>query len=68
MMVSDQAMPGSTDVGDVSWVAPTAQISVACYPQGIPPHSWQFVAIKEHKATLGGEVYESPIPPEVKPH
>ena len=30
MMVSDQAMPGSTDVGDVSWVAPTAQISVAC--------------------------------------
>ena len=103
MMVSDQAMPGSTDVGDVSWVAPTAQISVACYPQGIPPHSWQLVATgkssvfhkgiaaagkilamtaldvfenpalleeakKEHKATLGGEVYESPIPPEVKPH
>lgn len=31
---------GSTDVGDVSWVVPTAQFSTACYPLGIPGHSW----------------------------
>jgi len=35
---------GSTDVGDVSWVTPTAQVLIACEPQGTPPHSWQWVA------------------------
>lgn len=35
---------GSTDVGDVSWIAPTGQILLACEPQGVPPHSWQWVA------------------------
>lgn len=35
---------GSTDVSDVSWVVPTAQVNVACEPQGTPAHSWQWVA------------------------
>lgn len=35
---------GSTDVGDVSWVTPTAQVTIACEPQGTPPHSWQWSA------------------------
>lgn len=35
---------GSTDVGDVSWCVPTAQVLIACEPQGTPPHSWQWVA------------------------
>lgn len=35
---------GSTDVGDVSWVCPTAQVMLGCEPQGTPPHSWQWVA------------------------
>ncbi len=35
---------GSTDVGDVSWVTPTAQFMIGCVPQGTPPHSWQWVA------------------------
>lgn len=35
---------GSTDVGDVSWVAPTAQFWGACYAYGTPFHSWQMVA------------------------
>lgn len=35
---------GSTDVGDVSWVTPTAQFMIGCAPQGTPPHSWQWVA------------------------
>lgn len=33
----------STDVGDVSWRVPTAQIFIACEPQGTPMHSWQWV-------------------------
>jgi aminobenzoyl-glutamate utilization protein B len=35
---------GSTDVGDVSWAAPTAQFSAACWVPGTPGHSWQAVA------------------------
>ena len=35
---------GSTDVGDVSWVAPTTGIRAACWVPGTPAHSWQAVA------------------------
>lgn len=35
---------GSTDVGDVSWVVPTAQFTTSCAACGTPMHSWQFVA------------------------
>lgn len=45
---------GSTDVGDVSWVAPTAMITVACEPQGTPPHSWQWVANGKSSAAHKG--------------
>ncbi|EST53553.1 peptidase M20 [Brevibacillus panacihumi W25] len=38
------SMSGSTDVGDVSWVVPTAQCEVVCYALGTPYHSWQMVA------------------------
>ena len=41
---SDIVQPGSTDVGDVSWVAPTGQIVTACMVLGTPGHSWQIVA------------------------
>lgn len=37
-------MPGSTDVGDVSWVVPTGQISTACAAMGTAMHSWQMVS------------------------
>lgn len=37
-------LPGSTDVGDVSWNVPTAQFVTACYAMGTPEHSWQLVA------------------------
>ena len=36
---------GSTDVGDVSWLTPTAQIGTSCFAAGAPGHSWQNVAI-----------------------
>jgi aminobenzoyl-glutamate utilization protein B len=35
---------GSTDVGDVSWAAPTTQCLTACYAWGTGFHSWQMVA------------------------
>ncbi len=35
---------GSTDVGDVSWVVPTLQFSVATAPKGVPWHAWPVVA------------------------
>jgi aminobenzoyl-glutamate utilization protein B len=41
---TDAVMPGSTDVGDVSWVTPTGQFSTTCYAFGTPGHSWQLVA------------------------
>ena len=34
----------STDVGDVSWVVPTVQLSTATWVLGTPAHSWQAVA------------------------
>ena len=34
-------MSGSTDVSDVSWAVPTAQVWTACYTFGTPGHSWQ---------------------------
>ncbi len=41
---SDIISPGSTDVGDVSWVAPTGQIVTTCMALGTPFHTWQVVA------------------------
>ena len=35
---------GSTDVGDVSWLTPTAQIRSLTYPSNMPGHSWQNVS------------------------
>ncbi len=39
-----QVGKGSTDVGDVSWVVPTAGFSTSCWVPGTPAHSWQAVA------------------------
>lgn len=36
---------GSTDVGDVSWQAPTIEFGTATRPLGVPGHSWQVVAM-----------------------
>ncbi len=35
---------GSTDVGEVSWCAPTEQFNTACIALGTPGHSWQYTA------------------------
>ncbi len=41
---TDYVQPGSTDVGDVSYACPTAQLNAACYANGTPGHSWQVTA------------------------
>lgn len=56
--------PGSTDVGDVSWQTPTAQVIVAAWPAGVPGHSWQIVSCGKtslaHKAlNCAGKVIAS---------
>lgn len=40
----DKACAGSTDVGDVSWNCPTAQIHVVTTAAKTPGHSWQFTS------------------------
>ena len=37
-------IPGSTDVGDVSWLTPTSQVDIVTWPAGMPHHSWQAVS------------------------
>ena len=48
--------PGSTDVGDVSWQTPAAQIHCCAFVSGAPGHSWQNVSAGGtslgHKALL----------------
>ncbi len=39
-----KVMPGSTDVGDVSWITPTVQVTTACWALGVPGHSWGVTA------------------------
>jgi len=41
---SQPAGSGSTEVGDVSYITPTAQLTTCCWPLGTPGHSWQIVA------------------------
>lgn len=38
------SIPGSTDVGDVSWIVPTGAITTTCAPVGTALHSWQATA------------------------
>jgi aminobenzoyl-glutamate utilization protein B len=46
MPLPDKPMRGSssTDVGDISWFVPVANVMVASYGYGLPTHSWPVVA------------------------
>ena len=70
---SGKVMSGSTDVGDTSYVVPTAQLTAATATFGTAPHTWQMTAHGNteiaHKAMLtaakamalaGLKVLESP--------
>jgi aminobenzoyl-glutamate utilization protein B len=49
--------PGSTDVGDVSWLTPTAQLNAATWPSGVPGHSWQIVACGKSSVAHKGMLF-----------
>jgi aminobenzoyl-glutamate utilization protein B len=43
-MLGARGLGGSTDVGDISWIVPTAGLGAATAVPGTPGHSWQNVA------------------------
>lgn len=54
-------MMGSTDVGDVSWVVPTAQIRGATHAIGTAGHSWQITAQGKAPAAHKGMVHAAKV-------
>lgn len=54
-------MTGSTDVGDVSWVVPTVQITGGTWAVGTPPHSWQAVSLGKSPAAHKGMVHAATV-------
>lgn len=48
---------GSTDVGDVSWIAPTLHFSVTTAPENAPWHAWPVVACGGMSIGHKGMVY-----------
>ncbi|MCZ8512521.1 M20 family metallopeptidase [Paenibacillus filicis] len=55
------SMPGSSDVGDVSWIAPTAQCMTACFAVGSPAHSWQWVTLGAHSIGHKGMLHAGKV-------
>ncbi|MBR4875199.1 MAG: amidohydrolase [Clostridia bacterium] len=58
---SGKAMGGSTDVGDVSWVCPTAQISAVTLAADTPGHSWQIVSQGKSSIAHKGMLYAGKV-------
>jgi aminobenzoyl-glutamate utilization protein B len=54
-------LPGSTDVGDVSWVVPTVQMWGANHAIGTPFHTWQMVAQGKSDAAIKGMAHAAQI-------
>ena len=53
--------PGSTDVGDVSWLTPTAQFTAVTWPSGSPGHSWQNVSAGKTSLAHKGLLYAAKV-------
>ncbi|HET7560184.1 MAG TPA: amidohydrolase [Limnochordia bacterium] len=56
-----EAGGGSTDVGDVSYVVPTAQINTVTAPIGTPGHSWQNVVAVGSSLGQKGMLYAAKV-------
>lgn len=56
-----QAKGGSTDVGDVSWMCPTAQIHTATWAPSTPGHSWQVVSQGKSSLAHKGMLYAARV-------
>lgn len=57
----EAAMPGSSDVGDVSWLCPTAQISATTMVANTPAHSWQLVSQGKSDIAHKGMLYAAKV-------
>lgn len=51
----------SSDVGDVSWNCPVAQINAATAPAGIAMHSWQMVSVGKSPMAKKGMLYAAKV-------
>ena len=51
----------SSDVGDVSWNCPVAQINASTLPSGVPMHSWQMVAVGKTPLAKKGMLYAAKV-------
>ena len=58
---SNAVMMGSSDVGDVSWVCPTAQINAVTQASETPGHSWQIVAQGKSSVAHKGMLYAAEV-------
>lgn len=58
---SNTFSPGSTDVGDVSWLTPTAQFTAVTWPSGSPGHSWQNVSCGKTSIAHKGMLYAAKV-------
>ena len=56
-----EVMQGSTDVGDVSWIVPTAQVFTTCFVAGTPLHTWQLVSQGKGSIAHKGLLYASKV-------
>lgn len=61
LMDMEIVMAGSTDVGDVSWVCPTAQIGTVTAAAGTPGHSWQQVTQGKLSVAHKGEIFAGKV-------
>ncbi len=53
--------PGSTDVGDVSWLTPAVQFSTVCETADVPGHSWQLVSCAASPVGDKGLIYAAKV-------
>lgn len=58
---SEAFEPGSTDVGDVSWLTPTAQFTAVTWPSNAPGHSWQNVSMGKTSIARKGMCYAGKV-------
>ena len=58
---SSRMSAGSTDVGDVSWLTPTAQFTATTWVSGSPGHSWQNVSCGKHSIAHKGLLYAAKV-------
>ena len=56
-----KSMGGSTDVGDVSWMCPTAQFNTATWAPDTPGHSWQVVSQGKSSQAHKGMLYAARV-------